>query len=56
MLALDCFISEISLVLYCNCHYILLVFNPKFGDVPLELDDEQWHMVLQLVERWTCDQ
>jgi len=39
-LALDCFVSEILLVLCWKCHFCtyLLVFCPKFGDVPLELD------------------
>jgi len=39
-LALDCFVSVISLVLYRNCHFCTypLVFYPKCGDVPLELD------------------
>jgi len=35
-LALDCFVSEISLVLYRKCHFC--TYHPKFGDVPLELD------------------
>jgi len=35
-LALDCFVSEISLVLYRKWHFCRypLVFLPKFGDVP----------------------
>jgi len=39
-LALEYFISEMLLVLYRKCHFCtyLLVFHPKFGDVPLELD------------------
>jgi len=39
-LALDCFVSEISLVLYHKCHFYTypLIFHPKFGDVPLKLD------------------
>jgi len=38
--ALDCFVSETSLVLYRKCHFFTypLVFHSKFGDVPLELD------------------
>jgi len=37
-LALDCFVSEILLVLYrkCDfCTYPVLLLRPKFGDVPL---------------------
>jgi len=37
--ALDCFVSEIALVLYCKCHFCTYpVFCPKFGDVPIELE------------------
>ena len=36
-LALDCFVSEISLVLYRKCHLnIPLVFHPKFGETTKE--------------------
>jgi len=37
---LDCFVSEISLVLYYMCHFCTyrLVFHQKFGYVPLEYD------------------
>jgi len=39
-LSLDCFVSQILLVLYRKCHFgtYPLSFHPKFGDVPLELD------------------
>jgi len=41
-LALDCFVSDISLVCITNATFVRstypLVFHPKFGDVPLELD------------------
>ena len=39
-LAPDCFVSEISLVLYLKFHFCTytLVFQPNFGDVPIELN------------------
>jgi len=40
--AVDCFVSGISLVLYriATFAYIALLFHTKFEDVPLELDPQ----------------